>query len=100
MWKEGETQEFAAGPLKLANKWLDERLEEGRQAHKAGSFPFSPDELLKLRVHSATFALTSIDVGKGALCVRIHSLYRGRYPGRDLGPAHADISQGDVGQAF
>ena len=67
MWKEGETQEFAAGPLKLASKWLEERLEVGRQAHKAGSFPFPPDDLLKLRVHSATLALTSVDVGSGAL---------------------------------
>ena len=62
MWMEKEMQTFFAGALEMAEQKYDEALEKAREAHKAGQFPFDPDELLKLRVTRASVALTSFDV--------------------------------------
>jgi len=62
MWKEDEVQEFLAEILKEVEKKREEVLEQGRAMHAAGEFPFDPDELLKLRLRSATLAATSIEL--------------------------------------
>ncbi len=63
MWKEDEVQEFLAELLKEGEKKKEELLARGRKMHEAGKFPLDPDELLKLRLGSATFAATSLDLG-------------------------------------
>lgn len=64
MWREEEVQDFFGDLLKLADKKIEEGLEQGRQAHASGQFPFDPDQLMKLRVHGFTLALTELDLRK------------------------------------
>ena len=65
MWKEAEVQDFFADALKMGSALWKEQLEKGRAMHEQGMLPFSPDELMKLRLSGAGFALTALDLGKG-----------------------------------
>lgn len=64
MWREQEVQDFFGDLLKLAEKKVEEGLEQGRRAHASGEFPFDPDQLMKLRVHGFTMAVTELDLRK------------------------------------
>ncbi|MBL8748826.1 MAG: DUF3352 domain-containing protein [Planctomycetes bacterium] len=65
MWAEEETQNFFADLKELAAKKLDELVAQGREMHAQGAFPINPDDILKLRVQSATVALTRAEIGMG-----------------------------------
>lgn len=58
IWREPEVQDFFADALKMANEQWDEVMAGARMAHEQGQLPFDPDELVKMRVTSASFAVT------------------------------------------
>jgi hypothetical protein len=62
MWREAEVRDFFGDLLRWVEKRVDEGLAEARKRHAEGQFPFDPDELLELRVHGFTFAVTSLDL--------------------------------------
>ncbi len=65
IWREEEVQDFLADArAMLAAKW-EEGMAQARQAHEAGQLPFSPDDLMKLRVFGLDVALTQLDLAQG-----------------------------------
>ncbi len=62
MWRESEVQDFFADLLALAEAEWDRGLAQFRDMHEQGMMPVDPDDLLKLRVRGASFALTSLDL--------------------------------------
>jgi hypothetical protein len=67
MWAEEDVQNFVADIRKLAIEKLDEGMAEAREMHEKGALPFNPDELMKLRVQGATFAITHLELKMGDL---------------------------------
>lgn len=67
IWREPDVQDFFADALKMAQEHWDQAMEQARAAHEQGQLPFDPDELVKARVHSASFAITklALDVHDG-----------------------------------
>ncbi|MFO1054170.1 MAG: hypothetical protein U1F36_18285 [Planctomycetota bacterium] len=62
IWHEQQVQDFFAGVMKLGQAKWDEAMAQAREAHKNGMLPFDPDELVKMRIHSASFAVTKMDL--------------------------------------
>ena len=62
MWAEPEVQTFVGDAVKMLRKQVDEALAQAREQHKQGGLPVDPDEVLKLRVESATLAVTKLAV--------------------------------------
>ncbi len=62
MWREDQVQDFFADALKLAKDSWNQGLDQARQQYQAGALPFDPDELLKARLESMSFALTGLGV--------------------------------------
>lgn len=65
MWAEEETQKFLADVIELGKKKFAQGLEQARQMHAQGKLPVDPDEILKLRVHGGTFAITHLEMKAG-----------------------------------
>ncbi|MBM3961103.1 MAG: hypothetical protein FJ306_04270 [Planctomycetes bacterium] len=62
MWAEPEVQTFVGDAVKMLRKQIDLGLAQAREQHKQGELPVDPDEVLKLRVESATLAVTKLAV--------------------------------------
>jgi hypothetical protein len=65
IWREEEVQQFVQDLVNMAKGQFDRYLAQARKMHEQGAFPVDPDKLLKLRVASATFACTKLDVVGG-----------------------------------
>ncbi len=65
IWREGEVQDFFADGLKMLEGEWSKYLNQGRQMHKDGMLPFSPDEILKLRLTSVSAAMTGFEITEG-----------------------------------
>ena len=65
IWHEEEVQAFFADAQKMVKKEWEKALVKAREAHEAGMLPFKPEDLLKLRVHGMTAAVTGIKVDVG-----------------------------------
>lgn len=65
MWAEEEMQNFLADVMELGKKKFAELMAQGREMHAQGALPVNPDELLKLRLHGGTIALTHLEIGMG-----------------------------------
>ncbi len=62
MWQEGEVQDFFADGLKwLEDRW-EEQVAEGNKLYEEGKLPVKPDDLMGLRVKSASLGLTSMSI--------------------------------------
>ncbi|MCC6671352.1 MAG: hypothetical protein IT458_09845 [Planctomycetes bacterium] len=62
MWKEGEVQDFFAEARKRLDQEWKQALMQAAELHKQGVIPFAPEELMKLRVHGMSAALTKLGV--------------------------------------
>ena len=62
MWHEEEVQDFFERSLAMAGQYWEMGMAQAREMHEQGALPFDPDELLKLRVESASFAITSMSM--------------------------------------
>lgn len=60
IWREQQVQDFFAPLMELAQGKWNEGMEEARQAHAQGMLPFNPDDLVKMRIHSLSFAVTQL----------------------------------------
>ena len=65
MWAEEEVQTFVADVRDMALGYLDEGIAQAKQMHAQGALPVDPDDLMKLRVAGATFAITGLDLAMG-----------------------------------
>lgn len=65
MWNEKETQNFLADAIALAKKKIEEGMAQAREMHAQGALPVNPDDLLKLELRGATFALTHLELQMG-----------------------------------
>ncbi|MFY9344845.1 MAG: hypothetical protein WAT39_20295 [Planctomycetota bacterium] len=63
MWAEEEVQTFVADVKELVVKQFNEGLAKAKEMHASGAFPVDPEDILKLRVASAAFAVTKLHVG-------------------------------------
>ncbi|MHC5062750.1 MAG: hypothetical protein ACYTG5_02105 [Planctomycetota bacterium] len=62
MWQEGEVQDFFADGLKwLEDRW-EEQVAEGNKLYEEGKLPVKPDDLMGLRIKSASVGLTSMSI--------------------------------------
>jgi len=66
MWREEEVQDFAKDALLMAEGQWAQGLAMLGEMHEAGQVPVSPDDIRKVRVHSFTAALTSLELEVGA----------------------------------
>jgi hypothetical protein len=65
MWAEKEVQDFFADILKLAQQQWQQGMKKAQAEFQRQNIPFAPDDLLKLRVHGLTLALTTCDFKGG-----------------------------------
>jgi len=65
MWAEQEVQTFVADLKAMVAKKLDEGMAQAKEMHAQGALPVDPEELLKLRLHGAAFALTHMEMAMG-----------------------------------
>ena len=65
MWAEEEVQTFFADIMEMVEEQMDDQMDVGRDLHEAGQLPVSPDDLMKLRIHGATFAITGMSMTEG-----------------------------------
>lgn len=64
MWAEKEVQTFFADVKEMAIKQFHEGMAQAKEMHAQGALPINPEELLKLRLHGVTAALTKLHIGK------------------------------------
>jgi hypothetical protein len=62
MWREPEVQDFFADALQMANQYWDMGMAQAKEAFEQGQLPFDPDELVKMRMTSMSFALTRMEL--------------------------------------
>ncbi|HEX5054598.1 MAG TPA: hypothetical protein VFZ65_22670 [Planctomycetota bacterium] len=65
MWAEEEVQNFFADVKTMAKKEIDKGIAHLKEMHGKGALPFDPDQLMQLRVHGGTFAVTHLEVTMG-----------------------------------
>lgn len=65
MWAEDEVQTFFADIMEMAEEQMDEQMDGARAMHDAGQLPLNPDDLMKLRIQGATFAITGMSLSEG-----------------------------------
>jgi hypothetical protein len=65
MWAEEEVQAFFADAREALMKQLEQGMGQAKQMHADGQLPFNPEDVLKLRVHSGTLAITKLHMMKG-----------------------------------
>lgn len=65
MWAEEEVQTFVADVKAMLGKQIEEGMAQAKEMHAKGALPVNPDDVMKLRVHGATFALTKLGIAMG-----------------------------------
>lgn len=58
MWRQKELQDFLAPGMAEVDKQWKSGLEQAKSMHEQGELPFSPQDLLQLRLYGASAALT------------------------------------------
>jgi len=65
MYAEPDTQKFLADVRDFAKAKIDEFIAQGKEMHARGEIPIDPADLLKLRLHGATVAMTQFELKNG-----------------------------------
>lgn len=65
MWAEEEVQTFVADVKAMISKQIEEGMAQAKEMHAKGALPVNPDDVMKLRVQGATFALTKLGLAMG-----------------------------------
>ena len=62
IWREKEVQDFFAEAMKMAHGKFQEGMEKMKEAVAQGQSPLTAEEILGLRIHGATFAMTGLKI--------------------------------------
>lgn len=62
IWREKEVQDFFADAMKMVHKKIGEGMASFKEAVSQGQSPLTAEEILGLRIHGATFALTGLKI--------------------------------------
>ena len=62
MWAEDEVQDFFERAMTMGKEYWEQGMAQARAMHEQGQLPFDPDELVKARLESLSFAITSMEL--------------------------------------
>ncbi len=62
MWAEDEVQDFFERAMTMGKDYWEQGMAQAREMHEQGQLPFDPDELVKARLESLSFAITSMEL--------------------------------------